>query len=104
MTILLISLSLIILVSGYFFISDYFQLFKKASDEGSSKETTPVVEETSVKPSKKVKKAKTKKEKVTKVETPQVTKKVANKVSKKDTFKTPEAQTLKTKRGRKKKS
>lgn len=104
MTIFLISLSLIVLVSVYFFISDYFPLFKKASDEGSSKETTPVVEETSVKAASKVKKAKAKKEKATKIETPKSSKKVLANISKKESLKTPEAQTLKAKRGRKKKS
>lgn len=104
MTIFLVSLSLLILVSGYFFISDYFQIFKKASGNEVSKETTPVIEETSNKSSNKVKKSKTKKEKVVKVEAPQVIKRSASKVSKKDSLKTPEAQTLKAKRGRKKKS
>lgn len=104
MTVVLISLSLLILVSGYFFISDYFNIFKKASDQETPKASAPVNEAPSVKSSNKQKKVKTEKEKANKVEVAKSSKKMATKISKKDSLKTPEAQTLKAKRGRKKKS
>lgn len=105
MTIFLISLAGLILVSFYFFFSDYFQVLKKASDSSSITNSEPSIENNvSKKQNGKSKKTAVKSEKKPKIEVSTTKKSSKPKSTKKDTLKTPETQTLKVKRGRKKSS
>ena len=105
MTIFLISLAVLILVSGYFFFSDYFQVIKKASEDMPVTNPEPSIENNVTKKGNgKSKKSNVKSEKKSKVEVSTTKKPSKPKSAKKDTLKTPESQTLKVKRGRKKSS
>jgi len=123
MTIFLISLALLILVSGYFFISDYFEIFNKTSDpkpvtnpESAAQDNTPIKEtkrkkskviknpKTETKPEKKGYKSKLSKKESPVIETKPEKKGSKSKLSKKESLRTPENQRLNAKRGRKKNS
>lgn len=104
MTLFLIGLGIFVLVSAYFFFSDYSTLFKKNTEPVSSTAVEPVVESKTVKPTSKGRKAKATKEIKTEVKSISSSKVTKPKVTKKEMVKPVAPEVVKSKRGRKKKS
>jgi cytoskeletal protein RodZ len=104
MTLFLIGLGIFVLVSAYFFFSDYSILFKKTTEPVSSPVVEPIVKSKTVKlPSKGIK-AKSTTETKNKIKSVSSSKVTKPKVTKKEKVKTVAPEVVKSKRGRKKKS
>lgn len=104
MTLFLIGLGVFILISAYFFFSDYSMLFKKSTEPVSSPEVEPVVETETAKPTSKGRKAKATKETKTEIKSVPSSKVTKAKVTKKEKIQPAAPEVVKSKRGRKKKS
>lgn len=104
MTLFLIGLVVFILVSAYFFFSDYSEVFKKSTKPISSPVVEPVVEAETVKLTSKGKKAKATKETKTEIKSVSSSKVAKPKVTKKEKVTPAVPEAVKSKRGRKKKS
>lgn len=104
MTLFLIGLGVFILVSAYFFFSDYSELFKKSTEPISSPVVEPVVEAETVKPISKGRKAKAAKETKTEIKSVSSSKVAKPKITKKEKVTPAVPEVVKSKRGRKKKS
>ena len=104
MTLFLIGLGIFVLVSAYFFFSDYSTNFKKTNEPVSSPVVEPVVESKTVKPASKGRKAKVTIETKNEIKSVSSSKVTKPKVTKKEKVKPAAPEVVKSKRGRKKKS
>lgn len=104
MTLFLIGLGVFVLISAYFFFSDYITLFKKSHVNVSSSVVDPAMETETVKPTSKGRKAKATKEK--KIENESVLSNTVTslEVIKKEKVKAETPDLVKSKKGRKKKN
>lgn len=104
MTFFLIGLGVFVLISAYFFFSDYSMLFTKSTEPVSSPEAEPVVETKTANPPSKGRKAKSTKETKTEIKSVPSRKVTKPTVTKKEKIQPAASEVVKSKRGRKKKS